>query len=153
MSTLACSHIFSSTSKQGPELSEAIMDSFDVFQKRAGAIALSQESFQFSALSSPSSNRHLMASHKSWEASLLRECVIIVRAAVSPWFVLSPCWQTRVLCSQSGLLQEQLMGFAKFVTSKWQCLIEWTFSVSIIRRPTLLLYEKTVLNWFKSPQK
>ncbi len=60
-------------------LSDAIMDPIEMFQKRSGADALPWESFQISALTSPSSNRHLMAaSHNISEASLFSECVINV---------------------------------------------------------------------------
>ncbi len=59
---------------------------------------------------------------------------------------LEPCWWTHVLCQPSSPLQQQFIGFAWIVTSTWQCLIEWTFSVSIIRLWTLLWYEKTDLN-------
>jgi hypothetical protein len=46
MPTLARSHIFSSIPKQGPALSEAIMDAIVWFQKRSGANALPLESFR-----------------------------------------------------------------------------------------------------------
>ena len=81
-------------------------------QKRSGANALAQESFQFSALASPSSIRHVMVSHKSCYASLFSECVIIVLAELTPWFVRSPCWWTFILCPPSGPSQQQFMGFA-----------------------------------------
>ena len=44
MPTLASSQIFSSIPKQGPALSEAIMDAIVWFQKRSGANALALES-------------------------------------------------------------------------------------------------------------
>ena len=84
MPTFARSQIFSSIPKQGPALSEAIMDAIVWFQKRSGANALSLESFQISALASPSSTRHVMASHNSSDASLFSECVIIVLAELTP---------------------------------------------------------------------
>jgi hypothetical protein len=84
MPTLARSHILSSIPKQGPALSEAIMDAIVWFQKRSGANALPLESFQISALASPSSTRHVMASHNSCDASLFSECVIIVLAELTP---------------------------------------------------------------------
>ena len=50
---LARSHIFSSIPKQGPELSEVIMEAIVLFQKQSGANALPLESFQVSALDIP----------------------------------------------------------------------------------------------------
>ena len=75
MLTLACSHIFSFMPKKGPEMLEAILVSIVLFQKRSGGNALPLESFQCSVLASPSSTRHLMTSHKSWEASFQPMCL------------------------------------------------------------------------------
>ena len=110
--TLVRSHIFNSIPLHGPSSSPAIKDSIPTFQKRSGANALPLLSVQFSAVASPSSTRHRTASHKSWDASLFKECVISVLAKEEPWFVRRPCWWTQVLCPPSGPSQQQLMGLA-----------------------------------------
>ena len=63
--TLARSHILTSITIQGPSSSAETISSNELFQKRSGANSLPAKSVQGSPLSSPSSNRHRMASHNS----------------------------------------------------------------------------------------
>jgi hypothetical protein len=80
--TLARSHIYSSIPMQGPSSSAAMLHSDAIFQNLSAGKESPWESSQFSAVASPSSTKHRMASHKSRDASLLKEWVLIVLALI-----------------------------------------------------------------------
>ena len=78
------SHIFSSIPIHFSSPSSTMGFSTPSFQTRSGGKELPLESVQSSAVASASSTQHLMASHNSRDASLLRLCVINVMAVEGP---------------------------------------------------------------------
>ncbi len=108
-----------------------------LFQKQSGAKSLPLESFQCSVFATSSSNSLLMASHKSWDFFLFGDKSCSSRDV--DLVGLEALLMETCLMPSTCPWQQQLMGFSNFVTSKWQCFMEWIFPVSILDTKNIVI--------------